>query len=127
MSTPKQEALQELRDIQSTASQEGFPQPTPEAMKTARALIGIMNKAAPEHRYDVYPSEDGEVVIDAGSPEERLVMFCYPDGHILCLGREMGKRIRLRADRPDEILPDFIERTLNHPEPTEAGNQPEKE
>ena len=115
MPTPKQEATQALRVIRATAHQEGCSPPTQAAIRNAQAIISLINQTDPDHRYDLYPMEDGEIAIDAGSQEHRLAIFCYPDGHILCLGWAHGTPKRLRVDNPDEIQPDFIENTLTNP------------
>ena len=106
-----QEALQDLEGIVSEATEEGYCEPTSAAIENARSLVLKMYQIAP-HRYDVYPMADGEIVIDGGKPDRRLCVFCYPDGHVLCLGWIDGERQRLRAGSADDVQLVFLEQSL---------------
>ena len=104
-------ALEDLNGVIDEAREDSYPDPTPQAIETARLLVKKMYDIHPM-RYDIYPMDDGEVVIDGGC-ERRIGVFCYPDGSVLYIGWADGERVRIRTDAPGDILHDFLKLALH--------------
>ena len=104
-------ALEDLDSVSDEAIEDGYPEPTPQAIDSARLLIKVMYDIRPM-RYDIYPMDDGEVVIDGGS-ERRIGVFCYSDGSVLYIGWVGDKRVRIRRDSPDDIPYEFLNLALH--------------
>jgi hypothetical protein len=104
-------ALEELSNIREHAEEEGSEEPTQQAIDNAGVVLRSMYGISPR-RYDIYPMGQGEVVIDGGGPTGRCVVFCYPDGRILYIGRIGNDRIS--EPRPDakDIPVRFLEQSL---------------
>ena len=103
-------ALEDLDGVIDEAREDSCPDPTPQAIENARLLVKIMYNIRPM-RYDIYPMDDGEVVIDGGS-ERRIGVFCYPDGSVLYIGWADGKRVRIRRSDSKDIPHEFLNLAL---------------
>lgn len=104
-------ALEDLDDVIDEAREDGYPEPTPQAIENVRMLVKAMYDIRPM-RYDIYPMDDGEVVIDGGS-ERRIGVFCYPDGSVLYIGWANGERVRIRRDGIEDVPYEFMKLALN--------------
>ena len=104
-------ALEDLNSVIDEAREDGYPEPTPQAIENARLLVKAMYDIRPM-RYDIYPMDDGEVVIDGGI-ERRIGVFCYPDGRVLYIGWADGERIRIRRGDLEDIPHDFLKLALH--------------
>ncbi len=104
-------ALEDLAGVIDEAREDGYPDPTPQAMDNARLLVKTMYDIRPI-RYDIYPMDDGEVAIDGGD-KRRIGVFCYPDGSVLYIGWADGERVRIRANAPEDIPYDFLKLALH--------------
>jgi hypothetical protein len=103
-------ALEELEGVTEEAREDGYPDTTPQAIENARLLVRAMYDIRPM-RYDIYPMDDGEVVIDGGS-ERRIGVFCYPDGSVLYIGWADGERVRIRRRDSKDIPHEFLNLAL---------------
>ena len=103
-------ALEDLDGVIDEAREDGYPEPTPQAMENARLLVKAMYDIRPI-RYDIYPMDDGEVAIDGGS-ERRIGVFCYSDGSVLYIGWAGDERVRIHRDSPDDIPYEFLNLAL---------------
>ena len=104
-------ALEDLDGVIDEAIEDGYPEPTPQAIENARLLVKTMYDIRPM-RYDIYPMDDGEVVIDGGS-ERRIGVFCYSDGSVLYIGWVGDERVRIHRDSPDDIPYEFLNLALH--------------
>ena len=104
-------ALKDLDGVIGEAREDGYLEPTPQAIENARLLVKAMYDIRPM-RYDIYPMDDGEVVIDGGN-ERRIGVFCYPDGGVLYIGWADGERVRIRRDDAKDIPYEFLKLALN--------------
>lgn len=104
-------ALEDLDGVIDEAIEDGYPEPTPQAIENARLLVKTMYDIRPM-RYDIYPMDDGEVVIDGGS-ERRIGVFCYSDGSVLYIGWAGDERVRIHRDSPDDIPYEFLNLALH--------------
>lgn len=110
--TPLSEALIDLRDAKNEALEEGFLEPSGLAMDNAERLLNEMYALSPR-RFEVYPTPDGEVAIDApGGHGRSVLLLCASDGSALCLVNMNG--IHRRAwYRDTNSLPDgFVREAL---------------
>ena len=105
-------ALENLKCINHQAREEGYPAPSAIAMEKTEALVRTMFRILPV-RYDVYPSDDGEIVIDGGGSGRRIFVYCYPDGDVLYIGWVDGERRRVRSSGDDYIDTEFLGKALS--------------
>ena len=105
-------ALSDLRDAVTEASDEGFPKPSETALNNAYRLLRAMYKITPR-RFEVYPTPDGEIAIDAPNGRgSSVILLCEPNGGALCLANlKSGHRSSRYSNA--EILPDgFLREAL---------------
>ena len=105
-------ALQELARIVDEAREEGYPEPEPVAIYNARLLVKRMYQLLPQ-RYDIYPTADGEIVIDGGTSARRFFAFCYSNGDVLYIGWVDGERHRERTSVEEDFAMPFLEKVLH--------------
>lgn len=106
------DALRDLNDVTAEAREEGHPIPSDTALANARRLLRAMYKIAPR-RFEVYPTPDGEVAVDApGRRGFSVLLLCASDGGSMCLVNMNGKHRRaLYSD--SSLLPDgFVREAL---------------
>ena len=106
-------ALNDLDEATAEAREEEFPVPSDLALANARRLLLAMYKLAPR-RFEIYPTPDGEVAIDApGGRGRSVVLLCDSDGGALCLVNMDGKHRRARYSDTG-LLPDgFVREALD--------------
>ena len=100
-----------LRDLDE-AREEGFPPPSDAALRNARGLLRAMHGVSPR-RFEVYPTPDGEIAVDApGGPGRSVLLPCEADGGALCPVNMNGANRRARyADAtglPDGFVHDAL-------------------
>ena len=99
------DALCDLRGASDEAREEGFPLPSDLAIENANRLLRQLYQISPR-RYEVYPTADGEIAIDApGGPGRSVVLLCDSDGGALCMVNRNGDHRRERYSTT-ESLPD---------------------
>ena len=99
------EALKDLDETRDEAREEGVPVPSNIAVEHARMILCAVYKISPR-RYEVYPTPDGEVAIDApGGFGRSVLLLCDSDGGALCLVNMGGSHRRARYSDA-KILPD---------------------
>ena len=102
------EALSDLDRVVAEAGQEEYPTPSIGLVEDARRLVRAMY-AIWSRRFEVYPTEDGEISIDVPSGYGRLlVVVCSPDGSVQCSlvldGDYRSERYDSAGELPDEFL-----------------------
>lgn len=107
------DALCDLREVTTEAREERFPAPSSMALTNARWLLRAMYEISPR-RFEVYPTPDGEVAIDApGKPEHSVLLLCDSAGGALCLVNMAGRHRRARYSSAS-LLPDgFLREALD--------------
>ena len=105
-------AMEDLQRVKQDAAEEGWPAPSQVGIGKAEEILRAMYEISPL-RYDIYPMDEGEVVIDGGNLGHRIGVFCYPDGHVLYIGWVDGSRQRFRGERTDDIPHDFLRSALS--------------
>ena len=103
--------MEDLDGVIDEAREDGYPKPTSQAIENALLLVKAMYGIRPM-RYDIYPMDDGEVVIDGGS-ERRIGVFCYSDGSVLYIGWAGNQRVRIYRDSPEDIRYEFLDLALD--------------
>ncbi len=105
-------ALHDLRQATEEAAEEGFPVPSENALASANRLLREMYRVS-RRRFEVYPTQDGEVAIDApGGYGRSVVLLCNSEGGALCLVNMNGEHRRARYSTT-EMLPDgFVREAL---------------
>ena len=99
------DALLDLDNAIAEAKEEDYPIPSDTAIANARRLLIALYAIYP-HRFEVYPTQDGEMAIDAsGGFGRSVLLLCESGGGALCLVN-MNSRHR-RARYPNTVsLPD---------------------
>ena len=105
-------ALRDLKEAVDEAREEGFPVPSNSALKYARTILYAVYELSPR-RYEVYPTPDGEIAIDApGGFGRSVLLLCDSDGGALCLVNLSGSHRRARYSDA-KMLPDgFVREAL---------------
>ena len=81
------EALTDLWESTDEAKDEGFPIPSAAALSNAERLLKAMFEVQPQ-RFEVYPTQDGEIAIDAPSGRgSSVILLCASDGGALWFGQ----------------------------------------
>ena len=106
------DALRDLREARDEASDEGFPQPSESALKNAERLLREMYGISPR-RFEVYPTPDGEIAIDAPDGQGRsVILLCDSEGSALCLVNLNGHHRRARYSTTDTLPDGFVHEAL---------------
>ncbi len=106
------EALRDLDEAAAEAAASDIPEPSSVAIDNARQLLAAMYDAAPR-RFEVYPTPDGEIAIDAPSGRgSSVVLLCASGGGVMCLVNAAGAQRLTRyadaAEVPAEVLRDAL-------------------
>ena len=101
-------ALEDLDQVVEDASEDGFPSPSADALNSARHLLMDIYEIHPR-RYEVYPTPDAEVAIDAPDGQgSSVLMLCDSGGGVLCLvnlkGESHSRSYPSVSMLPDEFL-----------------------
>ena len=108
-----QDTLLDLDRVTAEAREEGLPIPSDLALANARRLLLAIYRLSPQ-RFEVYPTPDGEVAIDApGGQGRSVLLLCDSDGTALCLVNMNGRHRRARYSDTN-LLPDgFVREALD--------------
>ena len=105
-------ALQDIQEITNEASEEGFLPPSDKALSYAVRLLKGMYAISPR-RYEIYPTPDGEIAIDApGGYGRSVILLCDSDGGALCLVNMNGKHRRARYSSIETLPDGFLREAL---------------
>ena len=106
------EALRDLREAKDEAREEGFPAPFDAAARNARRLLRAMYRISPR-RFEVYPTPDGEVAIDApGGFGRSVLLLCDSGGGALCSVNMDGAQRRARYSDTRGLPDGFVREVL---------------
>ena len=107
------DALCDLRDASDEASEEGFPAPSDLALGNAERLLSEMYGISPR-RFEVYPTPDGEIAIDApGGRGRSVLLLCDSEGGALCLVNMNGDHCRARYSTTERLPDSFVRKALS--------------
>lgn len=103
--------MTDLDGVSEEARDEGFPLPSNLAISNAKLLLERLYQFAPRP-YEVYPTPDAEVAIDAPGDGSSVVILCDSSGGVLCMANLPGGH-RTRSYSSTESLPDsFLREAL---------------
>jgi hypothetical protein len=107
-----EEALADLHEARDEAREEEFPEPSDTAIANAERLLKALYAIAPQ-RFEVYPTPDGAIAIDApGGYGRSFIAFCEPTGGTLCM-LNLGNEHRSAHYETMRTLPDgFVREAL---------------
>ena len=106
------DALRDLDQATDEAREEGFPAPSGKALESARRLLYAMYRISPR-RFEIYPTPDGEIAIDApGGPGRSVLLLCDSDGAALCLVNMNGAHRRVRYSDTRGLPDGFVRGAL---------------
>ena len=109
--TAMSDALIDLGEVETEAQEEDWPMPSAAAFRNAQGLVRAMHDISPR-RFEVYPTPDGAIAIDApGGYRRSVIVFCDSDGSALCSvmdGRHRRARYSDAAGLPDGFVRDAL-------------------
>ena len=107
-----QEVIEHLEGLDRQAHEEGIEISAPVRAEVERILRALDTRRMLPYDVDVFPSEDGQVAIEARSAGAAFTLYCEPDKSALCL--VTVNRVSRRARYQDSgQLPDcFVEEAL---------------
>ena len=76
------DSLRELEQLTERAEEEDWVIPTPETLASAESLLRRLFQVQP-HPYWIYPTPDGEIVIDGGERGSRVIVTLPPEGGVI--------------------------------------------
>ena len=106
------DALHDLDQVVAEAREEQFVAPSDAALANARRLLRAIYEISPR-RYEIYPTPDGEVAVDApGGHGRSVLLFCDSDGGALCLVNMNGAHRRAHFSDADPLPDGFVREAL---------------
>ena len=106
------DALRDLDEVAAEAREEQFVAPSGTALANARRLLPEVYRISPR-RYEVYPTPDGEVAIDAPRGHGRSVLLlCDSEGGALCLVNMNGAHRRAHYSDAARLPDGFVREAL---------------
>ena len=106
-------ALSDLHESSDVAREEGYPIPSGAALGNAERLLKAMHRISPR-RFEVYPTPDGEIAIDApGGHNRSVLVLCDSQGGALCLVNVNGNHRRARYSTCERLPDGFVREALS--------------
>ena len=106
------DAMRDLRDAVAEAREEGFPAPSELAMANAERLLKEMYGIS-ARRFEVYPTPDGEIAIDAPDGKgQSVLLLCDSDGGALCLANLRDGHVQSSYATADTLPDEFLRKVL---------------
>lgn len=104
-------AMQDLEEAAYAAVEDEFPEPSRDALTNARRILRAVYEIAPG-RYEIYPTPDGEVAIDAAGAACSVLLLCDSNGGALCLVNMNGEHRRARYSSTGFLPDGFVRDAL---------------
>ena len=105
------EVLADLNGAIEEAEELGFQTPSPIALSNARRLSRKLYRITPR-RFEVYPTPDAEIAIDAPGDGSSLVILCGSDGGVLCMANLPDGHITKAYSTIDTLPDSFVSEAL---------------
>lgn len=106
------ETLRDLHESRAEAREEDYPIPSDTALENAERLLNAMYRISPR-RFEVYPTPDGEIAIDApGGHNRSVLILCDSQGGALCLVNMDGDHRRARYSTSRRLPDGFVREAL---------------
>ena len=101
-------ALRDLDEARDEAREEKFRVPSIRALANARRLVQAIYRISPR-RFEIYPTPDGEIAIDApGGLGRSVLLLCGSDGGALCSVNMNGVHRRARYSDTNQLPDAFV-------------------
>ena len=105
-------AVRDLGEVITEATESGFRVPSRMALSNAEQLLHAMHKVTPR-RFEVYPTPDGGVAIDAPSGRgSSVLMLCDSAGGVICLVNLRGRQVSRTYSSTDKLPDTFVREAL---------------
>lgn len=115
-------ALHDLEGAEEEAREEGFLQPSAQAIDDARRLLGDLYRLR-ACRMETYPTPDGEIaILVPGGRGQSVLVLCASGGEVLCLVNLNGEHRRAKYSSAATIPDGFVTEALNE---LDASGQPQ--
>ena len=105
-------ALSDLRGAINEATEEGYRRPSDDAVTEAERILRSLYEVFPR-RFEVYPTQDGEIALDAPSDSGSVILLLDPDGGALCLVNANGNHRRARYSSTRTLPDGFVREALS--------------
>lgn len=106
------EAFHDLHQVVEEAREQDFPEPSEVATRNAAGLLRQMF-ALSSRRYEIYPTPDGEVAIDAPDGHgQSVLVLCSSSGGVLCLVNMKAGHRRARYSSAANLPDGFVREAL---------------
>ena len=110
--TELSDALNDLREASDEAREEGYTTPSDLALSNAKRLLKAMYEISPR-RFEVYPTPDGEIAIDAPNGDGlSVLLLCEPEGGALCLANLRDGHCSNSYPNADALPDSFLRKSL---------------
>ena len=122
------EMLTDLENARAEAAEEGYPAPSDLAIENAKRVLTETRRFS-TRRFEVYPTPDGEIAIDAPTDGGSALLLLDSDGGALCLVNLNGVQRQKRYASADELPDGFLLKTPTSPatpraRPESSGQSP---
>ena len=104
-------ALFDLDGAIDEAFDEGFPLPSDSAITEAERILRDLYRISPR-RFEVYPTQDGEIALDAHGDRSSVILLLDTNGNALCLVNIGGDHRRARYSSLKNPPDGFIRKAL---------------
>ena len=110
--TELSDTLNDLREVSDEAREEGYPTPSDLALSNAERLLKAMYEIS-QRRFEVYPTPDGEIAIDAPNGDgQSVLLLCEPEGGALCLANLRDGHCSNSYPNADALPDNFLRKSL---------------
>ena len=105
-------ALTDLAEVKAEALEDGYLEPTEEAVRCAERLLRRAYQCIAQ-RYEVYPMPEGEIALDPPSGFKQSILFlCRADGSVHCMLYLNGVHQTITFESAQELPEQFLRDTL---------------
>ena len=104
-------ALRDLDEVIAEAREEEIPVPSRLAIENAKRLLLWLYSISPR-RFEVYPTPDAEIAIDAPSDRGSVILLCDSYGGALCMVNLDGNHRRARYSSSNALPDGFVREAL---------------
>lgn len=105
------DALLDLDAVVDEASNEEFPLPSDSAVSEARRILHDIYHLS-QRRFEVYPTPDGEIALDAHGDRRSVILLLDSSGAALCLVNIDGDHRRARYSSLKSLPDGFVREAL---------------
>ena len=105
-------ALSDLRGAVDEATEEGYCRPSDDAVTEAERILRSLYEVSPR-RFEVYPTQDGEIALDAPGDSGSVILLLEPHGGALCLVNVNGNHRRARYSSTTTLPDGFVREAVS--------------